>query len=96
MLKKETIYEPSLASIYDDHACISQLAYRTDSFAIDCPLVPTPRARARARRVVPIAELVFGALTQNRSSLEDAPPRPVAIQLRGGAGFRHEKSRQTP
>src|SRR5215470_1069213 len=31
---------------------------------------PTPRARARARRVVPISELVFGALTQNRSSLE--------------------------
>jgi hypothetical protein len=29
-----------------------------------------PRARARARRVVPISELVFGALTQNRSSLE--------------------------
>jgi hypothetical protein len=29
-----------------------------------------PRARARARRVVPISELVLGALTQNRSSLE--------------------------
>jgi hypothetical protein len=29
------------------------------------------RARARARRVVPISELVFGALTQNQSSLED-------------------------
>src|SRR5215472_102024 len=28
------------------------------------------RARARARRVVPISELVFGALTENRSSLE--------------------------
>jgi hypothetical protein len=40
--------------------------------------------------------LVFGALTQNRSSLEDAPPRAVAIELRVGAGFRHEKSRQTP
>jgi hypothetical protein len=26
---------------------------------------------ARARQVVPISELVFGALTQNRSSLED-------------------------
>jgi hypothetical protein len=30
-----------------------------------------PRARARARRVVPISELVFGALTQNRRGLED-------------------------
>jgi acyl-CoA reductase-like NAD-dependent aldehyde dehydrogenase len=30
-----------------------------------------PRARARARQVVPISDLVFGALTQNRSSLED-------------------------
>jgi hypothetical protein len=29
-----------------------------------------PRARARARQVVPISELVFGALTQNRGSLE--------------------------
>jgi len=29
-----------------------------------------PRARARARRVVPISVLVFGALTQNRSGLE--------------------------
>jgi len=28
------------------------------------------RTRARARRVVPISELVFGTLTQNRSSLE--------------------------
>jgi hypothetical protein len=28
------------------------------------------RAHARERRVVPISELVFGALTQNRSSLE--------------------------
>ena len=55
-----------------------------------------PHARARARQVVPISELVFGALTQNRSSLEDAPPRAVAIELRVGAGFRHEKSRQTP
>ena len=52
-------------------------------------LVPMPRARARARRVVPISELVFGALTQNRSSLEDAPPRAVAIELRIGARFRH-------
>src|SRR5215471_2519760 len=50
---------------------------------------PTPRARARARRVVPISELVFGALTQNRSSLEDAPPCAVAIELRVGARFRH-------
>jgi hypothetical protein len=29
-----------------------------------------PRARARTRRVVPISELLFGTLTQNRSSLE--------------------------
>ena len=29
-----------------------------------------PRARARTRRVVPISELVFGVLTQNRSSFE--------------------------
>jgi hypothetical protein len=29
-----------------------------------------PHARARARRVVPISELLFGTLTQNQSSLE--------------------------
>ena len=33
----------------------------------------------------------FWGFTQNRSSLEDAPPRAVAIELRLGAGFRHEK-----
>jgi hypothetical protein len=33
-------------------------------------LVAIPRAQARARRVVPISESVFGALTQNQSSLE--------------------------
>jgi class 3 adenylate cyclase len=31
---------------------------------------PPPHARARARRVVPISEMLFGPLTQNRSSLE--------------------------
>ena len=31
-----------------------------------------PHARARARRVVPISELLFGTLTQNQSSLEPA------------------------
>jgi hypothetical protein len=35
-----------------------------------CPdLTPSPAARAR-ERVVPISEVVFGTLTQNRSSLE--------------------------
>jgi hypothetical protein len=29
-----------------------------------------PHARARARRVVPMSELLFGTLTQNQSSLE--------------------------
>jgi hypothetical protein len=33
-----------------------------------------PHARAR-ERVVPISELVFGTLTQNRSSLEPSPAR---------------------
>jgi len=34
------------------------------------PVACLPRARARERQSVPISELVFGALTQNRSSLE--------------------------
>ena len=34
------------------------------------PRLDRPEFRARERRVVPISELVFGALTQNRSSLE--------------------------
>jgi hypothetical protein len=44
----------------------------------------TAAARARARRVVPISELVFGALTQNRSSLEPGlPPIPDARPREG-------------
>ena len=40
---------------------------------------PLPHARAR-ERVVPISELVFGTLTQNRSSLE---PSPVFAAIAG-------------
>ena len=47
------------------------------------------RTRARARRVVPISELVFRALTQDRSSLEDR------TTTRRRRRFRHKKSRQT-
>jgi hypothetical protein len=39
---------------------------------------PLPRARAR-ERVVPISELVFGALTQNWSNLE--PPLGFAAAI---------------
>ena len=37
------------------------------------------RTRGRARRVVPISELVFEALTQNRSSLEDRPAKERGV-----------------
>ena len=47
-----------------------------------------PRAGAREASCAHFG-VCFGALTQNRSSLEDAPPRAVAIELRIGARFRH-------
>jgi hypothetical protein len=43
--------------------------------------VRLPRARARARQVVTISELVFGALTQSRSSLEDRTTTRRADQV---------------
>jgi hypothetical protein len=43
-----------------------------------------------ARRVVPISELVFGALTQNRSSLEpsDLPPWPGTPRIKNDPSAR--------
>ena|SRR5215469_5218756 len=47
-----------------------------------------PHARARARQVVPISELVFETLSQNRSSFEDRrPTRRCHRVFRSGVGF---------
>ena len=45
------------------------------------PVACLPRARARERQSVPISELVFGALTQNRSGLE------LSLEFAGNATF---------
>ena len=47
-----------------------------------------PRARARARQVVPISELVFETLSQHLSSFEDRrPTRRCHRVFRLGVGF---------
>ena len=50
-------------------ACAKHFAPGRSPASIHCTICILPHARAR-ERVVPISELVFGTLTQNRSSLE--------------------------